>query len=91
LDFSKIDPQLPSVVLDGDDIFTRAEYQEHLGVGEGMASRRLTKLQAEGTVRKVRVRRNGSLVQAWQYIPQVKKVESDKRTGFPRKRKTSVA
>ncbi len=55
-------------IVHGANVFLRSEYQAHLGVNTAHAGARLRQLAAEGKVRKVRTRRAGKLVAAWEYV-----------------------
>lgn len=70
------------VVPDGLNVFLRRDYEAHLGCSD--AGKILTKLQAEGTVQKVLVKRGGKLIAAWQYLPASRKAKDEQRTGLPR-------
>lgn len=65
-------------VASGPNVFLREEYQQSSGISRQYASARLKTLLGSGEVRKVRTKRDGRLVQAWEYIgSQKKKVASE--------------
>lgn len=70
LKFSRIDRALPEnapIVEFNDSVFSAEEYAKHTGIGESAARVRLrTKLLPSGVVRRVRTKRNGKLVAAWE-------------------------
>ena len=76
MNFDKL--KLPSDVpiAAGPNVFLRAEYQVAAGLSSQGASSRLTKLEAQGLVRKVRTRRAGKLLQAWEYLSPKKEVSA---------------
>jgi Fic family protein len=79
MNFEKLNARFNDVpVVRGANVFTTAEYSAATGgLNARTARERLQKLQAEGLVQKVRTRRNGKVVPAWEYISRKRKVVSE--------------
>lgn len=58
--------EAPIVV--GANVFTTVEYRDAVGLRDSQTLRRLKALEKDSKVRKVRTRREGRLVSAWEYI-----------------------
>lgn len=56
-------------IVSGPNVFLRSEYQAAIGISSAYAGDRLRSLVAAGKIRKVRTRRDGRLVSAWEYVP----------------------
>ena len=59
-------PQAPIVA--GPNVFTAVVYAEAVGLQGAQTRARLRLLEQKGKVQKVRTRRNGKIVSAWNYI-----------------------
>ena len=55
-------------IVTGPKVFVSSEYAKAIGLAESQTWRRLQKLLQEGKVQKVRTRRNGRIVPAWNYL-----------------------
>lgn len=75
MNFDKINTKLPGLpIVSGPNVFLRSEYQKNAGISQPYALERLRRLASMGVVRRVRTRRNGKLVQAWEYLKKKKEV-----------------
>jgi hypothetical protein len=85
MDFGKLSSGAELPIASGVNVFLRSEYQAHIGTQHYQALVRLNRLAAEGKVRRVRTKRNGRLVQAWEYIAKsskkVKNSPNEQRAG----------
>lgn len=69
--FSRIDERVPEAVplSNGPNVFSADEYGAHVGISGITACWRLrTKLLPQGIVRRVRTKRNGKTVMAWEMV-----------------------
>jgi len=64
-------------VASGPNVFLREEYQKASAISRQYANARLKTLLESGEVRRVRTKRGGRLVQAWEYIGTKKKAASE--------------
>lgn len=67
--FSKLSIDAP--LAEGPNVFLTREYEKFLGLSRAQTNVRLTKLIAEGKVRRVRTLRGGKVVSALEYIEKV--------------------
>lgn len=70
--FARLDRALPEsapIVEFGESVFSLAEYATHAQIGLRSARERLSsKLLPQGIVRRVRTKRNGKLIAAWELV-----------------------
>lgn len=70
--FSRLNKSLPEVaplVAFHEGVFSAEEYAKHEGIAESSARIRLrVKLLPSGVVRRVRTKRNGKLIAAWELV-----------------------
>lgn len=70
--FARLDSSLPEIapiVAMSDAVFSAEEYAKHAGIATSTGIWRLrTKLLPSGAVRRVRTKRNGKLIAAWELV-----------------------
>lgn len=63
-----VDSAVGFAIRSGPNVFTTGEYAKAIGVKERAARYRLHELLGDKKVRRVRTRRYGTIVAAWEYV-----------------------